>query len=346
MFTEELRTNDKAKKRQEAARAARKRLQQAKQTRQNLTATTTTAAAAAAAATTAIQTNYNGTSSDMADSNNSNKSSIQTSNVTTTPVTFSVVSDSPIQIHTNVGVNSAVEAALEQRLIRQNQQLVVRSAIKIQSTYRGLFSRKQTRDEQIRIFDQRISDINTLMSILRTQKVSSVYAPPPATVSLLVSQFLFLYPLQTIDQPILYCTDTWKRFGDLLRLVINPGLSSIDADENSNALLPWIQYYGGRRRLSLLLKHSFKFYAYHVIPPRKTSVTNISVFDSMSSIVLPCVELFVRNLIIGNAHHAESCNGNLLNLKEENKRDSLVHFCRYMCGIDEVNLGKYDLEVS
>ncbi|KAL3776550.1 hypothetical protein ACHAW5_008712 [Stephanodiscus triporus] len=157
---------------------------------------------------------------------------------------------------------TAVQKAAEQRKLRAEARARVSAATSIQSLVRCKQVAAKARDDHRTIFDKRMSDIITLSSIVR-QSTKADYAPPPATVSIMASQFIF-FACPTVIRKNLPSGEIALKSGSMvmegrdlsrwMNLVTNvllPGVSNDDLD--LDPLLPWMESFGGRRRLLKVL---------------------------------------------------------------------------------------------
>ena len=184
----------------------------------------------------------------------------------------------------NTGGASAIALAAEQRLIRSQLKLRTISAIKIQALYRCFRSNKKIIHNQRESFDKKISDIKTLLSILKSQSqnknskaenaalsLSIAYVPPPATSTQLTREFLFLAKYSNCVKqqnqvpnkrhPIASLTpEDQLRLESLIRYVILPGVKT--KDEPMQILNVWIQSFVGKQRFMTLLKLCLDYLAY------------------------------------------------------------------------------------
>jgi ubiquitin-protein ligase E3 C len=153
---------------------------------------------------------------------------------------------------------TAAQKAAEQRKLRAEARARVSAAITIQSLVRCKQVAAKARDDQRVIFDKRMSDLMTLSSILKQE-----YVPPPATVSAMTSQFIyFAFPtvirkhLPTgeiklnVGSMVIEGRDQ-SRLMKLVKKLLLPGLSSDDLD--LDPILPWVESFGGKRRLEKVL---------------------------------------------------------------------------------------------
>lgn len=242
MFAEELAGNP-AKKRADEAKARRlraKKEKEAKDARKKKEAERRDAAAAAA---------VSGTS-------NSGVTAVSQS---LTPVSgVSAVADTVNEVSaiSDVPLTSA-QIAAEQRKIRAGARQKNSAAIIIQSLVRSRQVAFQARNDQRSIFDNRMSDLIALSGILKKSQDTD-YIPPPATVSMMVDQFLFFaWPFVSKNQ----CIDVRNsaviiegqdlvRWSKLIKHIIIPGVMSDSSD--LDPFIPWVDSFAGKRRLTKL----------------------------------------------------------------------------------------------
>ena len=247
MFAEELAGNP-AKKRADEAKARRlraKKEKEAKNARKKKEAERRDAAAAAAAAV-------------CGTSNSDCKPAVSpaikpplsgTSVVADTVNKTSIVTDVPL---------TSAQIAAEQRKIRAGARQKNSATTAIQSLVRSRQVASRARNEQRNIFDKRMSDLIALSGILKKSQDND-YIPPPATVSMMVVQFLFFaWPHVSMNQ----CIDVRKsaviiegqdlvRWSKLIKHIILPGIMSDSSD--LDPFIPWIDSFAGKRRLTKLL---------------------------------------------------------------------------------------------
>jgi len=261
MFAEELKGNT-TRKRQEEARARRRQLKQQQQKKQQTKASTTS-------------------------------NSVSSSGATAAAAAVSVPS---VSEPTSLAVSStekasakptAVAAALQQRQVRQEQQMKQKAALIIQSFYRAHRSNCRLISEQASLLSQRLKDLETLR-ILIQQKTNADYVPPPATSTVLARQLLFVtrsIPCTRKDGTQTHTqlrspTDDALRLQQVLQYVLLPGI--LGKDDNLDPLLTWMDETVGRIRLMELLRLCF------------VTLTSKSV---SSSDVLSAIDSFLRAVL-------------------------------------------------
>jgi len=281
MFAEEL-TGSAARKRQEKNRARRRQIkaQQQQQQRPAGGGITRNVAAAAAASSSGDSSNniaaaqggeVSSPSADVA--LNAGIGSTPKAGVTASATNAQPSNQQQKQQQQNKKQLSAVEIAAQQRKIRQQRQLQSSSAIKIQSLYRAHTSNSALRDSQGELFDRRLSDLATLGALLTKAGSCADYVPPPATVTVLSVQLLYLTRRTKWNRRrgdlgstttsagstasgnlMLLPLDSTNmtRLAKYLTLVILPGMTA--DDDNMDPLLPWLDdALVGRRRVDHLL---------------------------------------------------------------------------------------------
>lgn len=174
---------------------------------------------------------------------------------------------------------SAVETALQQRQLRQEQQLKQKSAVIIQRTFRAFRSNSNLVEEQASLLSQRLGDLETLRNLI-LQKTNVEYVPPPATATVLARQVLFLtksipwkrgdgtnYTRTMLRNP----TEDASRLQQTLQYVLLPGM--IGKDDNLDPILTWMDDSRGRMRLMELLRLCFVTLATTTVHSSKVLIT-------------------------------------------------------------------------
>lgn len=163
---------------------------------------------------------------------------------------------------------TAAQKAAEQRKIRAEFRAQVSAATSIQSIVRCKLVAMKTREEQRAIFDKRIADLVTLSNILTKQSTTNnnaiTYVPPPATVSMMTSQFIFFACPTTIrkhhisgnvafdSRSMVMEGRDLSRWAKLVTNILLPGVTNENLD--LDPLLPWMESSSGRRRLLKVLE--------------------------------------------------------------------------------------------
>lgn len=135
--------------------------------------------------------------------------------------------------------SSAVQKALQQRQLRQRSQLELNSVTLIQAFYRSHRSNCQLLKSQAQILSSRLRDLIKLSGLLK-QTNGTEYIPPPATVSALVLQLLFLTKTLPYRKPqfvFIRSQDDVIRIQQVIQHVVLPGVTAVDP--NLDPLLPW-----------------------------------------------------------------------------------------------------------
>ena len=157
---------------------------------------------------------------------------------------------------------TAAQKAAEQRKIRAEARAKLSAATLIQSIIRSKLVATKAREDQRAIFDKRMSDLIALAGILK-QSTKTEYVPPPATVSIMTTQFLFFACPTTVrknrpggelilDSRSMVMEDRdLSRWTNLVRNLLLPGVLSNNID--LDPLLPWMESEGGNRRLQKVL---------------------------------------------------------------------------------------------
>ena len=324
MFAEELLVkNEKAKKKQDAARAARKRALLLAAKKKKREQEQKEKQVTAAEANKHEEQNDSGV---RKESNSITEKNAQVSSLdlheNQSNLNAAVAVSAPDSTRKHQSMD-AVQVAMEQRKIRQNRHLEVSSAVRIQSLYRGMASRKKTFSDQTALFDGRISDIETLRRIVMKAASTkggngNVYAPPPATASILTSQFIFIFDNHKRIHEVI-ASEFWIRFGQLLIYILIPGIDrKCNSQENtasSNPLLPWIDDFCGKRRVQKILRMILYFYTCRglVLPNQSNEI-------STDHFVLEAVEIYLREILL----HKKGC------------CERVVQFCQYLCGLNDI----------
>ena len=230
MFAEEVKGNA-AKKRQEEARARRRNLkhQQEKEAKE------------AAAAK---------------DASDISLVSAPSASQQISPATQVITTSKPEALNPDsavvAGKSSSVAAALHQRQVRHDHQLRAKSSLIIQSFYRSYRSNLALLKNHAHLLSLRLKDVATLRVLLK-QKTSAEYIVPPATVSVLVRQLLFLsrslpYHNGKPSMIVLRSPDDQNLLQQIIQYAILPGI--MGSDPNLDPILAW----AGHRRLKELLR--------------------------------------------------------------------------------------------
>ena len=279
--SEELKGNT-TRKRQEEARARRRQLKQQQLKKQQSKKDNESALASSSGATAAVASSV-------------------TSSVTQ-PASFAI----PALKEKSTAKPTAVATALQQRQLRQEQQLKQKAALVIQSFYRAYRSNCRLITEQSSLLSQRLKDLETLRNLIM-QKTNADYVPPPATATVLVRQLLFVtrsIPWQRKDGTKTHTQlrsppDDSQRLEQTLQYVLLPGL--LGKDDNLDPILTWMDGVVGRVRLMELLRLCL------------VTLTSRSV---PSSNVLSCIDSFLRTVLGISAN--------------KSARASIVEQCRVM----------------
>lgn len=157
---------------------------------------------------------------------------------------------------------TAAQKAAEQRKLRAEARARSSAATLIQSIVRSKMVAAKAREDQRAIFDKRMSDLIALGGILK-QSAKAEYVPPPATVSIMTTQFLFFacpttvrkqHPSGeiTLDSGSMVMEERdLLRWTKLVRNLLLPGVLADNLD--LDFLLPWMETPGGTRRLQKVL---------------------------------------------------------------------------------------------
>ena len=203
---------------------------------------------------------------------------------------------------------TAAQKAAQQRKIRAEARANIAAAKTIQSCVRSKLTASKVREEQRAIFDKRMSDLIALKSILKRSS-NQDFVPPPATVSIMVRQFLFFVCPTTIrkdssDGDAKFVNGSYtieerdlSRWTKLVKHLLLPGIlnSNLDLDP----LLPWTESTNGRKRLRdvlTLLVSSITRYQNKANKPFGVATKGNSVFQNLSEL-LAVADLTLRTLM-------------------------------------------------
>ena len=256
MFTDELAGNP-AKKRAEEAKARRiraKREKEAKEARKRkeLERRHNEEQKATSSAAAASSTNEGALTNPTPISTESSTDAVDRGGKTSWNATKSTITDEP-----DVPLNAAQKAA-EQRKIRAEARANLSAVTTIQSCVRSKLSASKVREQQRTIFDKRMSDLIALTAILKRSSTQE-YVPPPATVSIMTTQFLFFACPTTIrknyssgevffeDVSFILEERDLSRWAKLIKHLLLPGIleSNLDLDP----WYCWVESVNGRKRL-------------------------------------------------------------------------------------------------
>ena len=214
---------------------------------------------------------------------------------------------------------TAVQKAAEQRRLRSEARARVLAATSIQSLVRCKLVAAKARDGQRNIFDKRMSDLITLSSILK-QSTKADYVPPPATVSIMTCQFIFFACPTAIRKHLpsgeiklnsgSMVTEgrDLPRWTKLVNNVLLPGVSSDDLD--LDPLLPWMESFGGRRRLLKVLAMCVTSISAKQNAPRKSPTKSFTCSDEGSTDKCYCtVDSLLRAILRLNASKEMNSSG-------------------------------------
>ncbi len=248
-------------------------------------------------------------------------------------------------------VHTATQRAAEQRKVRAEVRARVSAATLIQSIFRSKFVALMAREEQRRIFDSRVSDLNSLARILK-QSTKAEYVPPPATVSIMTVQFLFFAcPISirkqrpggelTLDSGTMIINERdLFRWTNLVKNLFTPGVSSDNLD--LDPLLPWMGSAEGRRRhqkvLHLCISSISRKQSPHFkkeVMSRYTTSTLAGDNTSSSEKCYSSVDLFLRIILRLGGHQYSGEQRNAVYLKSYSLLMQRVapSECRYNCDL-------------
>ena len=327
MFAEEVKGNA-AKKRQEEAKARRKRLKEQQRKKQAALAVkkdngSSTGATTGTSTLSVPSGTGEGTPSLSSSPTTTTAASLSSSSVmesatiavpsqstvgtsahlsSTKPTAVAGTKGTGAAAATGTGKGSAVANALQQRQIRQAGQRQTKACIQIQSSIRAFLSNQRLYKEQAGLLDKRLKDLITLRTLLK-QKSNTDYIAPPATVSVLVQQLLFL--TKSVPRPMRAQVVLLRnphsdivRTQSLLQFVLVPAI--VGDDENLDPMLPWLDH---PTRIMDLLR----------------LVLVIAVRPGVQKTTLHPINSFLR-AVLGIPHHTTG----------KMARDSIVRYCRFL----------------
>lgn len=221
-------------------------------------------------------------------------------------ITTSTFSHTPTQ--SSDEPQTVAQKAAEQRKIRAEARAKVSAATHIQSIVRSKQSAATAREEQRNIFDRRVSDLIALAGILkRTQQNdgnNGDYIPPPATASIMTTQFLFFaYPTTLkkrevkLENASMILEDRdLSRWTKLVKHVLLPGMSSENSD--LDPLLPWMESLAGKLRLEKVLELCVSSISRKRKVSKGNTAANVTTCDrSNASDCYASVDSFLRTIL-------------------------------------------------
>ena len=251
MFADELKGNA-SRKRAEVNRAKRLQLKQKQDAKRSSTVSSST---------TASTTTF-GASSNVAPTTGlfglptTATATAQAATSTTTTATYS--QPTALKAPSEIAQEHCVSAVEKARILREQRALEakrLKSALIIQSFYRCWHSNQKLRAEFLHTLRGRLSDVESLATILKEKKKID-FVPPPATTTALTQQLLWLaksIPYGKRSVRIREITlDVVETLNGLLRGCIITGISA--NDEDANPLITWIESSAGKQRLRCLLR--------------------------------------------------------------------------------------------
>jgi len=255
MFTDELAGNP-AKKRADEAKARRlraKREKEAKEAKKRKELERRQKEEQESSSSAASSRGHGGTSSTIAAGNDAASAGDGKNSII------------PIIFEPDVPLNAAQKAA-EQRKIRAVQRAKLSAVTSIQSCVRSRLVASKVREQQRAVFDKRMHDLIALKAILKRTSATQEYIPPPATVSIMTTQFLFFACPSTIrknhdtrevifnDGSFILEERDLSRWAKLVKHLLLPGVSDCNnVDLDLDPLTPWIETVAGRKRLKDIL---------------------------------------------------------------------------------------------
>jgi hypothetical protein len=293
MFSEEL-AGSRSRKRQEDARARRRQLKQQQQQRKD----SESVAAQKTPDSSAVAISSVGSVAVGASVVVGAETSLEKASVS------APMSDVPSPVaavgNATASKSSAVEKALEQRWLRQELQLRHKAATTVQSFYRAHISNVRLLSVQGSLLAQRLKDVGTLRTLIKAKKAAD-YVPPPATVTCLVRQLIFVtktipYKGRSPRVAIRGQEDT-KRLQLVLEYLLMPGIVCLD--QNLDPVVTWIETAAGRTRFVEILRLCVV-----VTTTISTSPEVLHAVDTFFRMILgvsPGVS--VRDLIVQEARH-------------------------------------------
>ena len=248
--------------------------------------------------------------------------------------------------NTSVETLTAAQKAAEQRKIRAEARAKLSAATLIQSIIRSKLVALKAREDQRAIFDKRMSDLIALAGILK-QSTKTEYVPPPATVSIMTTQFLFFACPTTVrknhpggelilDSRSMVMEDRdLSRWTNLVRNLLLPGVLSNNID--LDPLLPWMESEGGNRRLQKVLNlcvssicaKQTQFNKGKSQPSSKSIKTTSNIVSHSGDKCYQSVEYFLRGILRldtfqGDGEDAVQYSGGSRDLVYEKSRSALM----------------------
>mmetsp|Transcript_20160 Transcript_20160/g.43793 ORF Transcript_20160/g.43793 Transcript_20160/m.43793 type:complete len:1384 (-) Transcript_20160:144-4295(-) len=255
MFTDELAGNP-AKKRAHEAKARRLRAKREKEAKELRKRKELERREQEAAPATAVIANGESSAGDIVPSSSSVSVGAGANTADAKTATPTAAAAPPPEALT------AAQKAAEQRKLRAEARARLSAATSIQSMIRSKMVAATAREDQRSIFDKRMSDLIALAGILK-QSTKAEYVPPPATVSIMTTQFLFFACPTTIRKhhpsgeltlnsgSMVMEERDLSRWTKLVKNLLLPGVFSDNLD--LDPLLPWMETTGGTARLQKVL---------------------------------------------------------------------------------------------
>ena len=203
---------------------------------------------------------------------------------------------------------NAAQKAAEQRRIRAEARAKIAASKTIQSCVRSKLTASKVREQQRNIYDKRMSDLIALTAILKRSSTQE-YVPPPATVSIMTTQFLFFACPTTIRKngsngDIAFDNGSFileerdlSRWTKLVNHLLLPGI--LDTNLDLDPLLPWVESANGRKRLNDVLTLLISSVARRQIKAKKPfgATAKANSVGQDSNELLAAVDLILRALL-------------------------------------------------
>lgn len=203
---------------------------------------------------------------------------------------------------------NAAQKAAEQRKVRAEARAKLSAAKTIQACVRSKQTASKVREQQRSIYDKRMSDLIALTAILKRSS-SQEYIPPPATVSIMTTQFLYFACPTAIRKNVSSGEVTFEdgsfileerdlsRWTKLVKHLLLPGI--LDTNLDLDPLIPWVESANGRKRLNDVLTLLISSVARRQMKAKKPfgGITEKNSVGQDSNELLAAVDLILRTLL-------------------------------------------------
>eukprot|EP00985_Skeletonema_marinoi_P002204 scaffold893_cov143-Skeletonema_marinoi.AAC.8 len=203
---------------------------------------------------------------------------------------------------------NAAQKAAEQRKVRAEARAKLSAVKAIQSCVRSKLTASKVREQQRTIFDKHMSDLIALTAILKRSSTQE-YVPPPATVSIMTTQFLFFACPTTIrkngssgevafeDGSFILEERDLSRWTKLLKHLLLPGILNTNLD--LDPLIPWVESANGKKRLNDVLTLLISSVARRQMKAKKPfgATSKGTSVGQDSNELLAAVDLILRTLL-------------------------------------------------